>query len=169
MKETSKQLEDRVVVIDGNNTTHLQQLTIGRDYGTTLEVLQGLKSTDWIVLNPADSLEDDMKVNAVLGVPYTGEMIEKAKADVRTQATTDAPEAGDLVKRYLAAYAQGVADYNAGFVAKSLSADESLLLSEAREMVTCSLPVVVPCKLKVTPGTTSLMVLLDLVTRTPFN
>ena len=53
----------RVVVIDGDNTTHLQQLTIGRDYGTTLEVLQGLKSTDWIVLNPADSLEDNMKVN----------------------------------------------------------------------------------------------------------
>jgi RND family efflux transporter MFP subunit len=53
----------RVVVIDANNTTHLQQLTIGRDYGTTLEVLQGLKSTDWIVLNPADSLEDNMQVN----------------------------------------------------------------------------------------------------------
>jgi len=53
----------RVVVIDSNNKTHLQQLTIGRDYGTTLEVLQGLKSTDWIVLNPADSLEDNMQVN----------------------------------------------------------------------------------------------------------
>ena len=53
----------RVVVIDANNKTHLQQLTIGRDYGTTLEVLQGLKSTDWIVLNPADSLEDNMQVN----------------------------------------------------------------------------------------------------------
>jgi hypothetical protein len=38
-------------------------LTIGRDYGTTLEVLQGLKSTDWIVLNPADSLEENMQVN----------------------------------------------------------------------------------------------------------
>jgi RND family efflux transporter MFP subunit len=53
----------RVVVIDANNKTHLQQLTIGRDYGTTLEVLQGLKSTDWIVVNPADSLEDNMQVN----------------------------------------------------------------------------------------------------------
>jgi hypothetical protein len=38
-------------------------LAIGRDYGTTLEVLQGLKSTDWIVLNPADSLEEGMTVN----------------------------------------------------------------------------------------------------------
>jgi RND family efflux transporter MFP subunit len=53
----------RVVVIDENHKTHLQQMTIGRDYGTTLEVLQGLKSTDWIVLNPADSLEEGMQVN----------------------------------------------------------------------------------------------------------
>ncbi|MBV8514598.1 MAG: efflux RND transporter periplasmic adaptor subunit [Acidobacteria bacterium] len=53
----------RVVVVDENHKTHLQQMTIGRDYGTTLEVLQGLKSTDWIVLNPADSLEDGMQVN----------------------------------------------------------------------------------------------------------
>jgi RND family efflux transporter MFP subunit len=53
----------RVVIIDENHKTHLQQLSIGRDYGTTLEVLQGLKSTDWIVLNPADSLEDNMQVN----------------------------------------------------------------------------------------------------------
>ena len=53
----------RVVIVDDNHKTHLQQLTIGRDYDTTLEVLQGLKSTDWIVLNPADSLEENMQVN----------------------------------------------------------------------------------------------------------
>lgn len=65
----------RVVTIDDNHKTHLQQLTIGRDYGTTLEVLQGLKSTDWIVLNPADSLEDGMQVNvkqAKQGQPQGG-------------------------------------------------------------------------------------------------
>jgi RND family efflux transporter MFP subunit len=53
----------RVVIVDDNHKTHLQALSIGRDYGTTLEVLQGLKSTDWIVLNPADSLEENMQVN----------------------------------------------------------------------------------------------------------
>jgi RND family efflux transporter MFP subunit len=52
----------RAVVIDENHKTHLQELTIGRDYGTALEVLQGLKSTDWIVLNPADSLEEGLQV-----------------------------------------------------------------------------------------------------------
>jgi hypothetical protein len=40
----------------------LKPLTIGRDYGTTLEVLQGIDASDWIVLNPADSLEDGQEV-----------------------------------------------------------------------------------------------------------
>src|SRR3984893_1709503 len=53
----------RAVVIDDNRKTHLQPLMIGRDYGTTLEVLQGLKPTDWIVINPADSLDEGVQVN----------------------------------------------------------------------------------------------------------
>ncbi len=44
-------------------------------------------------------IDDDMKVNAVLGVPYTPEMIASAKEDVRTQASADADSAA-LVKRY---------------------------------------------------------------------
>src|ERR1700730_17162233 len=47
----------RAVTIDENHKTHLQALTIGRDYGTALEVLQGLNPSEWIVLNPPDFLE----------------------------------------------------------------------------------------------------------------
>ena len=53
----------RAVVIDANHKTHFQPLTIGRDFGVTLEVLQGVNPSDWIVLNPADSLEDNQQVN----------------------------------------------------------------------------------------------------------
>ena len=53
----------RAVVVDADHKTHLRPLTIGRDYGTTLEVLQGLDADDWIVLNPADSLDDGIQVN----------------------------------------------------------------------------------------------------------
>ena len=53
----------RAVVIDANHKTHLQQLAIGRDYGTSLEVLQGLRPDDWIVLNPPDSLDEGIQVN----------------------------------------------------------------------------------------------------------
>ena len=53
----------RAVLITPDHKTKLQQIVIGRDYGNTLEVLTGLKADDWIVLNPADSLEDNQKVN----------------------------------------------------------------------------------------------------------
>lgn len=61
----------RAVVIDANHKAHLQQLTIGRDYGTALEVLQGLKGDDWIVLNPPDSLDEGMQVNVKV-IPENG-------------------------------------------------------------------------------------------------
>jgi RND family efflux transporter MFP subunit len=53
----------RAVVVDASHKTHLKSLSVGRDYGTSLEVLQGLDATDWIVLNPADSLEEGQEVH----------------------------------------------------------------------------------------------------------
>jgi RND family efflux transporter MFP subunit len=53
----------RAVVVDANHKTHLHPLAIGRDYGTALEVLQGLRPDDWIVLNPPDSLDEGITVN----------------------------------------------------------------------------------------------------------
>jgi RND family efflux transporter MFP subunit len=53
----------RAVVVDANNRAHLRTLTIGRDYGVTLEVLNGLKADEWIVLNPPDSLNDGEEVH----------------------------------------------------------------------------------------------------------
>jgi RND family efflux transporter MFP subunit len=53
----------RAVTVDGGHRTHLQPIMIGRDYGTSLEVIQGLKASDWIVLNPPDSLDEGVQVN----------------------------------------------------------------------------------------------------------
>ncbi len=50
------------MVVDANHKTHLKPLSVGRDYGTSLEVLQGLDAADWIVLNPPDSLEEGQEV-----------------------------------------------------------------------------------------------------------
>jgi RND family efflux transporter MFP subunit len=52
----------RAIVVDSNHKIHLRPLTIGRDYGTSLEVLQGLQESDWIVVNPADSLDEGEEV-----------------------------------------------------------------------------------------------------------
>jgi len=53
----------RAVIVDANHKVHLQPITVGRDYGTSLEVLQGITAADWIVINPADSLDDGQQVN----------------------------------------------------------------------------------------------------------
>ena len=45
-------------------------------------------------------IAQDLKVQALLGVPYTPDMVAKADADVVAQATNDSPEAADLIKRY---------------------------------------------------------------------
>ena len=45
-------------------------------------------------------IDENLKVQAELGVPYTKQDIEDAQKDVVTQATTDGPDAGDLAKRY---------------------------------------------------------------------
>ena len=56
----------------------------------------------WLAATDLDyrHIDDDLRVQATLGVPYTPDMIAKALADVRTQASTDSPEAADLAKRY---------------------------------------------------------------------
>ena len=51
-------------------------------------------------------IAQDMKVQALLGVPYSPEMIENAVKDIEVQASVDNPDAGDLVKRYPKALAR---------------------------------------------------------------
>ena len=62
----------------------------------------------WLAQTDLDfeHIADDLRVQAALGVPYTPEMIEQARADVRTQATANAPDAADLAKRYPKAQAR---------------------------------------------------------------
>jgi cytochrome c oxidase cbb3-type subunit 2 len=56
----------------------------------------------WLAQTDLDfaHIATDLKVQAALGVPYTLDMVEQARADVRTQATANAPDAADLAKRY---------------------------------------------------------------------
>ena len=74
----------RAVLVDANHKVHLKQLTTGRDYGTTLEILQGLTANDWIVLNPTDSLEEGQEVRvteiALNAAPGSGQPETQAPA-----------------------------------------------------------------------------------------
>jgi hypothetical protein len=53
----------QVAVIGPDNKVQLRAINIGRDYGTTLEILGGVAASDRIVVNPPDSLEDGEQVN----------------------------------------------------------------------------------------------------------
>ena len=53
----------RVAVVDKDNTVHLRAISIGRDFGATLEILGGLDVSDQIVINPSDSLDEGQKVH----------------------------------------------------------------------------------------------------------
>jgi hypothetical protein len=55
----------QVAVVSPTNKVELRHISIGRDYGTSLEVLGGLSTQDQIVVNPPDSLEDGEQVNLV--------------------------------------------------------------------------------------------------------
>ena len=53
----------QVAVVGQDGKVQLRSISIGRDYGTTLEILGGVAIGDQIVINPADSLEDGQQVN----------------------------------------------------------------------------------------------------------
>jgi membrane fusion protein, multidrug efflux system len=52
----------RVAVVGTDGVVHLRPVTVGEDYGTTLQILRGVSATDRLVLNPPDSLEDGQRV-----------------------------------------------------------------------------------------------------------
>ena len=53
----------QVAVVGPDGKVQLRPISIGRDYGTTLEVLGGISADEQIVVNPPDSLENGQQVN----------------------------------------------------------------------------------------------------------
>lgn len=59
----------QVGVVDSSNTVHLQNIKIGQDFGTKLEVVDGLNEDDLVIVNPSDSLADGQKVRVNPNAP----------------------------------------------------------------------------------------------------
>ncbi len=53
----------QVAVVDKDGKVRLHAIAIGRDFGATLEVLGGVDTSDQIVVNPSDSLEEGQVVH----------------------------------------------------------------------------------------------------------
>lgn len=52
----------QVAVVGADNKVQLRAITIGKDYGTSLEILDGVTVNDRVIVNPPDSLEQDEEV-----------------------------------------------------------------------------------------------------------
>jgi membrane fusion protein, multidrug efflux system len=46
----------QVGVVRADNSVELRDIKVGRDFGTTIEIVQGVTPSDKVILNPADSL-----------------------------------------------------------------------------------------------------------------
>ncbi|WP_433983778.1 hypothetical protein RBB78_23965 [Tunturiibacter empetritectus] len=55
----------RIATVDANHRVHMARVTPGRDYGTTVEILAGLKPGESIIGNPPDSLTDGEEVRVI--------------------------------------------------------------------------------------------------------
>jgi len=54
-------------VVDEQGKIHLRPVVIGRDYGISVQILEGLAPTDSVVLNPGDALEEGEQVQVSQG------------------------------------------------------------------------------------------------------
>jgi RND family efflux transporter MFP subunit len=52
----------RVATVESNGRVSLHEITLGRDFGTVIEVATGLKAGDAVILNPPASLETGVSV-----------------------------------------------------------------------------------------------------------
>ena len=59
----------QVAVVGPDKKIQLRQINIGKDYGTTLEILGGVSINDLVVINPPDSLEEGQVVNLATAPP----------------------------------------------------------------------------------------------------
>ncbi len=63
----------RVGTVDANGIAHLTRVTPGRDFGTTVEILNGLQPGQGVIANPPDSLTDGEKVRVMTPNHSAGE------------------------------------------------------------------------------------------------
>jgi RND family efflux transporter MFP subunit len=80
-----------VAAIGADNTVELRPIKLGRNLGTEVEVVQGLKLSDRLVNSPPDSLATGDKVR-IAGAPQEGAGAEGATSNASGQETAAAPD-----------------------------------------------------------------------------
>jgi RND family efflux transporter MFP subunit len=65
-----------VSVVKADGKVEIRNVQIGKDLGTRLEIVKGLSSTDQLIVNPSDSLNNGMEVHVVERDQNIGSMAE---------------------------------------------------------------------------------------------
>jgi len=55
----------QVAIVDASGKVHLKRVQVGRNYGLTVEILDGLSGTEQLILNPSDSVAEGDQVVVV--------------------------------------------------------------------------------------------------------
>lgn len=55
----------QIAVVDDDNLVHLKSITISRDFGAEVEIDDGIKAGEKIIINPSDSISNGDKVKVV--------------------------------------------------------------------------------------------------------
>jgi RND family efflux transporter MFP subunit len=61
----------QVGIVNGKNQVELRKVTLGHDFGDTIEIMAGVRSGDAVVANPPDSLTNGMLVSVEAAAPTT--------------------------------------------------------------------------------------------------
>jgi RND family efflux transporter MFP subunit len=61
----------QVATVDGNGAVALKTITIGRDFGSHVEVASGLAGDEAVILNPTDAIADGTKVRVATSGPQS--------------------------------------------------------------------------------------------------
>jgi RND family efflux transporter MFP subunit len=77
-----------VAVVDAQHKLHFRKVTVGHDYGSSLEILSGLKVGDTIVVNPNDTAVEGATVNPV---PISQAAGSLSSAQQRNSASSKQP------------------------------------------------------------------------------
>jgi len=52
-------------VVGSDNKVQLRKLILGRDFGSSVEVISGVKAEDKVVINPFDAITDGAEVRVM--------------------------------------------------------------------------------------------------------
>jgi hypothetical protein len=82
----------RLAVVGSDNKVQLRPINIGRDYGATLEILGGVTTSDQVVINPPDSLEEGAQVN--IAAPSQKQQTQPQQQSQNTPGQQGNPDTG---------------------------------------------------------------------------